>query len=73
MSSSSMLRLQASIRRFAADDEQLAHQDARRPLEERRGCSAILALRAWEYSEFSKLRRNEPGTKAGKKTRVPSR
>jgi transcriptional regulator with XRE-family HTH domain len=73
LSSSSMLRLQASIRRFAADYEQLAHQDARLPLEERRGCSAILALRAWEYSEFSKLRRNEPGMHAVKKTRTQSR
>jgi transcriptional regulator with XRE-family HTH domain len=73
LSASSMLRLQASIRRFAADYEQLAHQDARLPLEERHGCSAILALRAWEYSEFSKLRRNEPGTHAVKKTRTQSR
>jgi transcriptional regulator with XRE-family HTH domain len=73
LSSSSMLRLQASIRRFAADYEQLAHQDARLPLEERHGCSAILALRSWEYSEFSKLRRNEPATHAVKKTRAPSR
>ena len=73
LSSSSMLRLQASIRRFAAEYEQLAHQDARLPLEERHGCSAILALRAWEYSEFSKLRRSEPGTHAVKRSRSPSR
>src|ERR1700728_2280842 len=61
LSSSSMLRLQASIRRFADEYEQLAHQDARLPLEERHGWSAILALRLWEYSEFSKLRRDRPG------------
>jgi transcriptional regulator with XRE-family HTH domain len=73
LSSTSMLRLQASIRRFAADYEQLAHQDARLPLEERHSCSAILALRAWEYSEFSKLRRNEGGTHAVKKPRAQSR
>jgi transcriptional regulator with XRE-family HTH domain len=57
LSSGSMHRLQASIRRLVAEFEQLAHQDARLPLAERNGCSAILALRSWEYSEFSKLRR----------------
>jgi len=58
LSSASMLRLRASIRRVAAEFEQLYHQDARLPLDERHGCSAILALRGWEYSEFSKLKRN---------------
>jgi transcriptional regulator with XRE-family HTH domain len=57
LSGGSMLRLQASIRRLAAEFEQLAHQDTRLPLAERDGCSAILALRSWEFSEFSKLRR----------------
>jgi transcriptional regulator with XRE-family HTH domain len=57
LSAGSRLRLQASIRRVAAEYEQLAHQDARLPLNERDGCSAILALRTWEFSEFSKLRR----------------
>ena len=46
---------------------------SRLPLGERHGCSAILELRAWEYSEFSKLRRNEPDTHAVKKTRAQSR
>lgn len=59
LSDSSMLRLQASIRRFAAEFDQLSHQDARLPLEERHSCSAILALRFWEFSEFSKLRRDK--------------
>ena len=27
------------------------------PLQERDGCSAILALRSWEFSEFTRLRR----------------
>lgn len=57
LSRGSMLRLQASLRRVAAEFEQLAHQDARLPLADRDGCSAILALRSWEFSEFSKLRR----------------
>jgi DNA-binding Xre family transcriptional regulator len=58
LSSASMLRLRASIRRVAAEFEQLYHQDARLPLDERHSCSAILALRAWEFSEFSKLKRS---------------
>ena len=65
-----MLRLQASIRRFADEYEQLAHQDARLPLEERHGWSAILALRFWEYSEFSKLRRDKPAAQTIKKSKL---
>jgi transcriptional regulator with XRE-family HTH domain len=60
LSSASMLRLRASIRRVAAEFELLYHQDARLPLDERHGCSAILALRGWEFSEFSKLKRGSP-------------
>jgi transcriptional regulator with XRE-family HTH domain len=57
LSAASMLRLQSSLRRVAAEFEQLAHQDSRLPLEQRDGCSAILAFRRWEFSEFAKLRR----------------
>jgi transcriptional regulator with XRE-family HTH domain len=57
LSAASMLRFQASLRRVAAEFEQLAHQDSRLPLDDRDGCSAILAFRRWEFSEFAKLRR----------------
>jgi transcriptional regulator with XRE-family HTH domain len=57
LSAASMLRMQSSLRRVAAEFEQLAHQDSRLPLDERDGCSAILAFRRWEFSEFGKLRR----------------
>lgn len=57
LSAASMLRFQASLRRLAAEFEQLAHQDSRLPLDDRDGCSAILAFRRWEFSEFAKLRR----------------
>ena len=67
LSASSVLRLQASIRRFAAEYEQLAHQDARLPFEQLNSCSAILALRSWEFSEISKLRRDT--TVRGSKTK----
>jgi transcriptional regulator with XRE-family HTH domain len=57
LSAASMLRMQATLRRAAAEFEQLAHQDSRLPLAERDGCSAILAVRRWEFSEFARLRR----------------
>ncbi|HEY0747290.1 MAG TPA: helix-turn-helix transcriptional regulator [Steroidobacteraceae bacterium] len=59
LSASSVLRLQASIRRVAAEYEQLAHQDARLPFAQLNSCSAILASRSWEFSEISKLRRDK--------------
>ena len=52
-----MVRFKAGIDRLATEFEELARSDARRPLEDRDSCSAILALRAWEFSEFQKLRR----------------
>jgi transcriptional regulator with XRE-family HTH domain len=67
LSAASMLRMQSSLRRVAAEFEQLAHQDSRLPLEERDGCSAILAFRRWEFSEFVKLRR------AARPRRTPGR
>jgi transcriptional regulator with XRE-family HTH domain len=57
LSNASMLRMQASLIRVAAEFEQLNHQDAKLPLEQRFSCSALLALRSWEFSEFSRLRR----------------
>jgi transcriptional regulator with XRE-family HTH domain len=57
LSTASMLRFQASLRRVAVEFEELAHRDSRLPLNERDGCSAILAFRRWEFSEFAKLRR----------------
>jgi hypothetical protein len=37
----------------------MARQDCRLPLEVRDGCSALLALRRWEFSEFTRLRRKK--------------
>jgi transcriptional regulator with XRE-family HTH domain len=61
LSRSSMLRLQSSVRRIAAEFEDLAHHDIRLPLERRDGCTVILAMSSWEFSEFSKLRRTPRG------------
>ncbi|HEY6453927.1 MAG TPA: helix-turn-helix transcriptional regulator [Steroidobacteraceae bacterium] len=57
LSSESAARFKASLERLAAQFEQLAHHDARLPLERRSGCSAILAVRSFEFSEFTRLRR----------------
>jgi transcriptional regulator with XRE-family HTH domain len=59
----SVLRLQSSIQRVAAEFEQLTHQDIRLPLEQRDSCTVILATRSWEFSEFSKLRRAPKGAR----------
>ncbi|HUG71867.1 MAG TPA: helix-turn-helix transcriptional regulator [Steroidobacteraceae bacterium] len=57
LSQASLMRFQASLVRLASEFEQLAQHDSRLPLERRGGCSAVLALRSWEFSEFGKLRR----------------
>jgi transcriptional regulator with XRE-family HTH domain len=58
LSSSSLTQFKASLERLAVEFEELARADARLPLAERDGCSAILAVRSWEFSEFTRLRRN---------------
>jgi transcriptional regulator with XRE-family HTH domain len=60
LSAASMLRLQASLQRVALEFEHLAQLDARLPLDKRMRCAAILGLRLWEFSEFSKLRGGRP-------------
>lgn len=57
LSSGSLSRFKASLERLAIEFEELARGDARLPLAQRDGCSAILAVRAWEFSEFTRLRR----------------
>jgi DNA-binding Xre family transcriptional regulator len=57
LSHESLARFKASLERLAAEFEVLARNDARLPLAKRDGCSAVLAVRAWEFSEFTRLRR----------------
>jgi DNA-binding Xre family transcriptional regulator len=57
LSAESAIRFKASVERLAGEFEELARRDARLPLEKRNGCSAILAVRSWEFSEFTRLRR----------------
>jgi transcriptional regulator with XRE-family HTH domain len=57
LSPASLAQFKVSLERLAAEFEVLARNDARLPLDRRNGCSAVLAVRAWEFSEFSRLRR----------------
>ena len=53
----SLRYMAAEMRRLAQEFERLAHQDAALPLDARDGCSAVFAIRKWEFPEFTKLRR----------------
>ncbi len=57
----SRARFKGSLERLAMEFEELARADARLPLERRDGCTAILAVRTWEFSEFTRLRRGGTG------------
>ena len=57
LSPESLTQFKASLERLASQFEELARHDARLPLARRNGCSAILAVRSWEFSEFTRLRR----------------
>jgi len=52
-----LARMKMSIAQLVEEFEELARQDSKLPLEVRDGCSALLALRKWEFSEFTRLRR----------------
>jgi transcriptional regulator with XRE-family HTH domain len=61
LSAGSQAQIKAAIGRLAQEFEELAHRDARLPLEAKDGCSALLAFRQWEFSEFTRLRRRGSG------------
>jgi len=60
LSTASLLRLQASLQRVAAEFDQLSRADTRLPFEDRHGAAVILAQRPWEFSEFRQFRRGKP-------------
>jgi hypothetical protein len=66
LSPESLTQFGLSLERLAAEFEELARRDARLPLARRNGCSAIFAVRSWEFSEFTRLRR---GSARGPKAR----
>ena len=57
LSFASMARMKIAIAQLVDEFEALAQQDCRLPLQFRDGCSALFALRKWEFSEFTRLRR----------------
>jgi len=57
LSAVSRLRFRAAMGKLVEDFEAMARQDARLPLAARDGCSALLAFRGWEPSDFTRLRR----------------
>lgn len=57
LSEASLRHVAAAMSRLAQEFDELARQDARLPLAARDGCSAVVALRQWEFSEFTQLRR----------------
>jgi transcriptional regulator with XRE-family HTH domain len=59
LSVDSLVRFKSGVDRLAAEFEELARHDAKLPLDQRHSCSAIFALRAWEFSEFAKLKRRK--------------
>ena len=57
LSQASRVRFKSALNRITAEFEELARQDARLPVSGRDGCTAILALRDWQFSEFTRFRR----------------
>lgn len=57
LSDASLQHVAAAMARLAQEFEEHARRDSRLPLEARSGCSAVFALRKWEFSEFTQLRR----------------
>ncbi len=53
----SLKQLQQSIDRLAHEFDELSRRDSALPLSERSGCSAVFAIRPWEFSMFSEWRR----------------
>lgn len=57
LSVASFARMRHAIVQLAQEFAELSRRDARLPLDARDGCSAMLVLRRWEFSEFTRLRR----------------
>lgn len=57
LSQASLVHMQQVIDRIAREFDELSRRDSALPLSERHGCSAVFAIRPWEFSMFAKLRR----------------
>jgi DNA-binding Xre family transcriptional regulator len=57
LSDISLTQMKAAVGRLAQEFEEYARRDARLSIESKNGCSVLLAMRQWEFSEFTRLRR----------------
>jgi transcriptional regulator with XRE-family HTH domain len=71
LSQASRARFKSALNRISAEFEELARQDARLPMAEREGCTAILALRDWQFTEFTRFRRKERADPAATTSGIP--
>ena len=62
LSEASRARMKIAVAHLIEEFEQLARHDAKLPFDTRDGCSAVIALRKWEFSEFTLLRRPNSNT-----------
>lgn len=63
LSPASLAQMQQSIDRIAREFDELVRRDAALPLGEKNSCSAVFAVRPWEFSMFKALRRGSPARK----------
>ncbi len=59
LSPASLRQMQRTLDRVAEEFNELSRRDSTLPLEDRLGCSAVLAIRPWEFSMFEGLKRND--------------
>jgi DNA-binding Xre family transcriptional regulator len=57
LSEASLARMKVAITHLVEEFEQLARHDSRLPLDARNGCSTVIAMKKWEFSDFTSLRR----------------
>lgn len=57
LSDASLAQMKSAIQRLAQEFEELARRDTRVVLTEKNGCSVLIGMRRWEFSEFTRLRR----------------
>jgi len=57
LSAASQMQMKAAVGRLAQEFDEYARRDARLALEAKNGCSVLIAMRQWEFSEFTRLRR----------------
>jgi transcriptional regulator with XRE-family HTH domain len=58
LSPASLAQMKHSIDRLAREFDELNKRDSALPIAQRRGCSAVFAMRPWEFSVFAELRRD---------------